>query len=107
MAKHHLKIKTFFSGTRNSNTVLPVKSDSDGLFTKLSIRDLESIDHLCIYPIRRSVQVKMFLNTCKQNITSLSLLVGTTVVLPWYFISIFPPFTDIQTANGQLNLSMA
>ena len=59
------------------------------------IKDLESIDHLCINPFRRiglirkwsidshllkwSVQVNVFHNNCKQSITSLSLLVGTTV----------------------------
>ena len=43
------------------------------------IRDLESIDHLFINSIRRSVQVNVLLNNCKQNISSLSLLVGTTV----------------------------
>ena len=59
------------------------------------IRDLELIDHLCINPICRiglihkrsidsqkwkwSVQVNVLLNICKQSITSLSLLVGTTV----------------------------
>ena len=61
------------------------------------IRDLESIDHLCINPILRiglihkwsidshllklSVQVNVLLYNCKQNTTSLSLLVGTTVSL--------------------------
>ena len=43
------------------------------------IRDLESKDHLFINSIRRSVQVNVLLNNCKQNISSLSLLVGTTV----------------------------
>ena len=59
------------------------------------IKDLESINHLCINLIRRiglihkrsidsrkekwSVQVNVSLNNCKQTITSLSLLVGTTV----------------------------
>ena len=60
------------------------------------IRDLESIYHLCNNPIYRiglihkgtidshllkwSVQVNVLLNDCKQSTTSLSLLVGTTVV---------------------------
>ena len=64
------------------------------LFTKL-LGTLESIDHLCINPIhriglihklsldsrklKRSAQVNVLLNNCKQNITSLSLLVGRTV----------------------------
>ena len=64
-------------------------------FVNKAIRDLESIDHLCINPIQRiglihklsidscklkwSVQVNVLLNNCKQNITSLSLLVGTIV----------------------------
>ena len=59
------------------------------------IRDLESIDHFCINPIRRiglihncsldlrqlkwNVQVNVLLYSCKQNISSLSLLSGTTV----------------------------
>ena len=45
------------------------------------IKDLESIDHLFIksYP-HDSVQVYVLLNDCKQNISSLSLLVGTTVL---------------------------
>ena len=35
-------------------TVLPAKSDSDVMFClHVVIRDLESIDHLCINPIRR------------------------------------------------------
>ena len=60
-----------------------------------NIRDLEAIDHLCINPIlwiglvhkwsidshelKWSVQVNVLLHNCKQSITSLSLLVGTTV----------------------------
>ena len=58
-------------------------------------RDIESIDNLCINPIPRdriNTQViyrftlakaecksHVLLNNCKQNITSLSLLVGITV----------------------------
>ena len=34
-----------------SFTVLPAKSDSDFMFVYKVIRDLESIDHLCINPI--------------------------------------------------------
>ena len=64
-------------------------------FVYKAIRDLKSIDHLFINPIRRIglvhkrsldsrwlkwiVQVNVLLNNCKQRITSLSLLVGTTV----------------------------
>ena len=60
------------------------------------IRDLESIDHLCIYPILRielihkcyidsrklkwSVQVNILINNCKHNMTSLLLLADRTVV---------------------------
>ena len=36
-----------------SRTVVPAKSDSDVMFVYKVIRDLESIDHLCINPIRR------------------------------------------------------
>ena len=59
------------------------------------IRALEWIDHLCINPIlgiglihkwsidshylNRSLHVSVLLSNCKQSITSLSLLVGTTV----------------------------
>ena len=44
------------------------------------IRDLESIDNLCINPILNlSVHVGVLLSNCKQNITSLLLLVCTTV----------------------------
>ena len=44
---------TFLQLIRNLcvNTVLPAKSDSDVLFVYEVIRDLESIDHLCINPI--------------------------------------------------------
>ena len=65
------------------------------------IRALESIDHLCINPIRRiglihmwsidshllkwSVQVNVLLNNCKQNTTSLSLLAGR-IVLPFFLV---------------------
>ena len=64
------------------------------LFTKLLVT-LQSIDHLCINHIHRirlihklsldsrklkwSAQVNVLLNNCKQNITALSLLVGTTI----------------------------
>ena len=34
-------------------TVLPAKNDSDVMFCYKVIRDLESIDHLCINPIRK------------------------------------------------------
>ena len=59
------------------------------------VRDLESIDHLCINTIHRiglihkwsidssmlkwSVHISVLLSNCKQSITLLSLLVGTTV----------------------------
>ena len=33
-------------------TVLPANSDSDVMFVYKVIRDLESIDHVCINPIR-------------------------------------------------------
>ena len=58
------------------------------------------MDHLCVNPIHRigsihkrsidscylkwSVQVNVLLKICKQNIKSLSLLVGTTVILLFY-----------------------
>ena len=32
--------------------MLPAKNDSDVMFCLQVIRGLESIDHLCIYPIR-------------------------------------------------------
>ena len=66
-------------------------------FVYKDIRDLESIGHLCIYPIRRigliykcsidshylkwCVQVNVLLNNCKQDMTSLSLLAGRKVGL--------------------------
>ena len=34
-------------------TVMPAKSDSDVMFVYKDSRDFESIDHLCINPIRR------------------------------------------------------
>ena len=34
-------------------TVVPAKSDSDVMFCLQRIRDLGSIDHLCINPIHR------------------------------------------------------
>ena len=71
-------------------------------FVDKVIRDLESIDHLCINPIRRiglihklsidshklkwSVQINVLLNNCKQNTTSMSLLVGTTVIILFTFL---------------------
>ena len=69
----------------------PRVTETSCMFTKLSG------DHLCINPIRKiglihkwstdlrklkwSVQVNILLNNCKQNITSLSFLIGTTVPL--------------------------
>ena len=66
------------------------------------IRDYKSIDHLCINPIRRiglihtwsidscwrkfSVQFNVLRNKCKQNITSLSLLIGTTVQMHQFIL---------------------
>ena len=74
---------------------MPAKGDSDVMFCLQSYQGLESKDHLCINPILRiglihkwsidshklrwSVQVNVLLTNCKQNMTSLSLLVGTTV----------------------------
>ena len=37
----------------NDSTVLPAKTDSDIRFVYKIIRDLESIDHLYINPMRR------------------------------------------------------
>ena len=39
-----------FTSCFNKATVLPAKSDSDVMFVYKVIRDLESIDHLCINP---------------------------------------------------------
>ena len=66
-------------------TDLPAKSDSDFMFVYKVIRDLRSIDHLCIVPIHRiglihkwsinsrqlkwSVRIQVLLNNCKQRIT--------------------------------------
>ena len=41
---------TLLQHTRCRCTVLPTKSDSDVMFVYKVIRDLESIDHLCINP---------------------------------------------------------
>ena len=37
----------------HTGTVLPAKSDSDVMFVYKVLRDLQSIDQLCINPIRR------------------------------------------------------
>ena len=66
------------------------------------IRDIESIDHLCINPIlwigliykwsidscmlKWSVHISVLLGNRKQGITSLSPLVGTTVPVYWIYI---------------------
>ena len=42
-------------GPVHSTTVLPAKSDSDFMFCLQVIRDLQSIDQLCINPIGRSL----------------------------------------------------
>ena len=39
--------------TIHDDIVVPAKSDSDIMFVYKVIRDLESIDHLCINPIHR------------------------------------------------------
>ena len=47
-------LSTFTRITNNRvSTVLPAKSDSGIMFCLQSYQDLESIDHLCINPIRR------------------------------------------------------
>ena len=78
-------------------TVLPINSDSGVIFVYKFIRDLKSIDYMCINPILRiglihkrsidsrllkwSVQVTVMfhLTIVNKKITSLSLLVGITV----------------------------
>ena len=76
-----------------NSTVLPANSDSYVMFVNKVIRDLYAIDHLCInHRINTQVvyrlalaqvvcthKLKFYLYDCKQNITSLLLLVGTTV----------------------------
>ena len=62
-------------------TVLPAKSDSGVMFRLQSYQGFiidRSID-LC--KLKWSVQVNVLLNNCKQNITPLLLLVGTSVAL--------------------------
>ena len=52
----HLQILTatdMFTPIQVSATVLPAKSDSDVMFVYKVNRDYETIDHLCINPIRR------------------------------------------------------
>ena len=46
----HLKVFTAF---KYKTTVLPAKSDSDVMLVNKVIKDLESINHLCINPVRR------------------------------------------------------
>ena len=73
-------VLTQYSLQDNIFTVLPAKSNSDVMFCLLShqglIIDRSRFDSRSLKMI---VQVNVILNTCKQNITSLSLLVGTTV----------------------------
>ena len=80
-------------------------------FAYINIRDLLSIDHLCINPIRRiglilkgsidswklkwNVQVNVLLNNCKQNTISLSLLPGRAVSL--FYINKFSKAIFIHT----------
>ena len=45
--------KTCLRAYATDATALPAKSDSGVMLCLQSYQDLESIDHLCIYPIRR------------------------------------------------------
>ena len=66
-------------------TVLPVKSDSGVMFCLQSYQG-HIIDRSLVYysypidscKLKKRVQARVLLNNCKQNITSLSLLVGKT-----------------------------
>ena len=50
----HLSLFSYHvNGSVDITTVVPAKSDSDVMFVYKVIRDLESIDHWCINPIRR------------------------------------------------------
>ena len=54
----NIKAAAFTVSEKSINTIgtltgLPAKSDSDDMFCLQRIRDLESIDHLCINPIHR------------------------------------------------------
>ena len=69
-----------------TDAVLRTKSDSDVIFVYKVIRELQSTDHSCAEKIRIQVIYRFalahenfLLNNYKQNIMSLSLLVGTTV----------------------------
>ena len=68
------------------------------------IRNLESID-LDSHQLKWSVQVNVLLSNCKQSITSLSLLVGTTVVgmdrnYPKWVRCLFRWFVDKAVMNS-------
>ena len=74
-------------GSVTTYTVLPAKSDSDAMFCLYRYQGLRiriglihkwSIDSR---QLKWSVQVTVLFKNCKQNVTSLSLLVGTTVVV--------------------------
>ena len=83
----------FLAVISKTDTFLSATSESDAMFCYKVIRDFYSIYHLCINPIHSDLSIRVIisasgvykfnvlLNNCKQNITSLPLLVGTTVAL--------------------------
>ena len=60
-------------------TVVTTNSDSYVMFCLQSYQGLIFDRYIDLRQLKWSVQFKTLLNNCKQNITSLSLLAGTTV----------------------------
>ena len=78
-----VRIEVKFQPQAKPSTVLPAKSDSYVMFCLQSYQGLILDRSQVIYRfalLKWSVQVKVLLNNCKQNITTLSLLVGVTVL---------------------------
>ena len=112
---------TLWNHIRDSSTVQPAKSDIDVMLVYKVIRDLESIDHLCINPIHKdsiNTQViyrfalaqvewssKYFTKKFTTKKMSLSLLVGTTVKLcykNWFLMKIqIMPVSTLSQFNRE------
>ena len=87
----------------------PVRLEPAALRSRVKHSTTEPLRSLNLSQLKLSVQVNILLNNCKQNITSLSLLVGTTVAffknVCFVFAALRPKSTAMVIAGRSVHLS--
>ena len=91
---------SYKSVARPAGTVVPTKSDSDVMFYLQSYQDLESIDDLCINPIRRIGLIhKSSIDSRVSSSEVYTLVFNLAIVNKVYYVAVILGWYDSMYLN--------